>query len=410
MNKLLITNIGMLATPQGNGPKRGEEQGKIQVLKDAWVLVEDGMIAKVGTGTPDAELSKDAQVLDAEGKLVTPGLVDAHTHLIFGGWRQNELGMKLHGATYLEILAAGGGILSTMTSTRNATEEELTTKAAAALDEMVKLGTTTCEAKSGYGLTTEHELKALQVIKNLNDRHVMDVAPTFMGAHMVPSEYKDNREEYIRILIEEMIPAVAKQGIAKFCDVFCETGVFSAEESRKILEAGKKYGLVPKIHADEIDPIGGSVLAGEIGAISSEHLIVCPSEGIASLAKGGTIACLLPATSFNLGATFAPAREMVEAGVPVAMASDFNPGSCPCLNLQFVINLGCLKYKLTPEEVLTAVTLNGAAAIDMADKVGSVEVGKQGDLVIWDAPDLDYICYRVGSNLAKTVIKKGQIV
>ncbi len=410
MNKLLLTNIGMLATPQGNGPKCGEEQGKIQILKDAWVLIEDGIIAKVGTGAPDAELAKDAEVLDAEGRLVTPGLVDAHTHLIFGGWRQNELGMKLHGATYLEILAAGCGILSTVTSTRNATEEELTVKASAALDEMMKLGTTTCEAKSGYGLTTEHELKALQVIKNLNDRHAMDVAPTFMGAHMVPSEYKDNREEYIRILIEEMIPAVAEQGIAKFCDVFCETGVFSAEESRKILEAGKKYGMVPKIHADEIDPIGGSVLAGEIGAISSEHLIVCPSEGIASLAKGGTIACLLPATSFNLGATFAPAREMVEAGVPVAMASDFNPGSCPCLNLQFVINLGCLKYKLTPEEVLTAVTLNGAAAINMADKVGSIEVGKQGDLVIWDAPDLDYICYRVGSNLAKTVIKRGQTV
>ena len=408
MSKLLLNNIGMLATPLGSAAKKGEEQGQIQILKDAWVLVEDGVIAQVGTGAAPAV--EDAQVVDAGGNLVTPGLVDAHTHLIFGGWRQNELGMKLHGKTYLEIQNAGGGIQSTTNATRQATEEELTQKAAKALDEMMSFGTTTVEAKSGYGLATEHELKALQVIQNLNDRHAMDIVPTFMGAHLVPAEYKNNRAEYIRLVCEEMIPLVAKQGIAKFNDVFCEADTFTVEESRQVLEAGKKYGLIPKIHADEIEAIGGSVLAGEIGAISSEHLIVCPPEGIESLAKGGVIACLLPATSFNLGAVFAPARDMVKAGVPVAMATDFNPGSCPCLNLQFVINLGCLKYKLTPEEVLTAVTLNAAAAIQMADKVGSVEPGKQGDLVIWDAPDLDYICYRVGSNLAKTVIKKGAVV
>lgn len=266
---------------------------------------------------------------------------------------------------------------------------------------MMGFGTTTVEAKSGYGLATEHELKALEVIKDLNDHHRMDLVATFMGAHLVPAEYKSNREEYVRLVCEEMMPKVKEQGIAKFCDVFCEADTFTVEESRQVLEAGLKYGLRPKIHADEIEAIGGSQLAGEIGAISAEHLIVCPPEGIASMAKGGVIACLLPATSFNLGAVFAPARDMVKAGVPVAMATDFNPGSCPCLNMQFVINLGCLKYKLTPEEVLTAVTLNGAAAIDLADKVGSVEEGKLGDLVIWDAPDLDYICYRVGSNLAK---------
>ena len=408
MNKLLLTNIGMLATPQGKAAKAGAEQGNIQILKDAWVLVEDGVIAQVGTGA--APEIADAKVVDAEGKLVTPGLVDAHTHLIFGGWRQNELGMKLHGKTYLEIQNAGGGIQSSTNATRQATEEELTQKAAKALDEMMSLGTTTVEAKSGYGLATEHELKALQVIKNLNDRHAMDIVPTFMGAHLVPKEYKENRKEYIRLVCEEMMPLVAKQGIAKFNDVFCEADTFDVDEARQVLEAGLKYGLRPKIHADEIEAIGGSVLAGELGAISAEHLIVCPPEGIESLAKGGVIACLLPATSFNLGATFAPARDMVNAGVPVAMATDFNPGSCPCLNLQFVINLGCLKYRLTPEEVLTAVTLNGAAAIDMADKVGSVEVGKQGDLVIWDAPDLDYICYRLGSNLVKTVIKRGEVI
>ena len=408
MKKLLLKNIGLLATPNGSAAKRGEEQGRIQLLKDAWVLVENGMIAQVGTGAVPA--LSDAEVVDAEGKLVTPGLVDAHTHLIFGGWRQNELGLKLHGKTYLEIQNAGGGIQSTTNATRTATKEELSDKAAKALDEMMGFGVTTCEAKSGYGLATEHELKALQVIHDLNETHPMDIVATFMGAHLVPAEYKSNREEYVRLVCEEMIPAVKEQGIAMFCDVFCEADTFTVEESRRVLESGLKHGLRPKIHADEIEAIGGSVLAGELGAISAEHLIVCPPEGIASMAKGGTVACLLPATSFYLGATFAPARDMINAGVPVAMASDFNPGSCPCLNLQFVINLGCLKYKLTPEEVLTAVTLNAASAIDLADKVGSVEPGKQGDLVIWDAPDLNYICYRMGSNLVKTVIKKGTVV
>ena len=408
MKKLLVKNIGMLATPQGKRARSGAEQGEIQILKDAWVLIEDGLISQVGTGA--APEAAGAEVVDAKGRLVTPGLVDAHTHLIFGGWRQNELGMKLHGKTYLEIQNAGGGIQSTTNATRQATEEELAEKAAKALDEMMGFGVTTCEAKSGYGLATDHELKELRVIRDLNERHPMDIVATFMGAHLVPAEYKANRAEYIRLVCEEMMPAVKEQGIAQFCDVFCEADTFSVEESRQVLEAGLKYGLRPKIHADEIEAIGGSQLAGELGAISAEHLIVCPPEGIESMAKGGVIACLLPATSFNLGSTFAPARDMVKAGVPMAMATDFNPGSCPCLNLQFVINLGCLKYKLTPEEVLTAVTLNGAAAIDMADKVGSVEVGKQGDLVIWDAPDLDYICYRVGSNLADTVIKRGVIV
>ena len=408
MKKMLITNIGMLATPKGFAAKSGKEQGEIEILKNAWVLLEDGMIAKVGTGKP--EPAEGAEIIDAEGNLVTPGLVDAHTHLIFGGWRQNELGMKLHGASYLDIAAQGGGILSTLTATHAASEEELYDKAYEALDEMMQLGVTTAEAKSGYGLDTENELKQLRVIRALQEKHPMDVVSTFLGAHAIPKEYKSDKDEFVRILCEEMIPAVAEQKLAKFCDVFCETGFFTAEDSRKILEAGKKYGMIPKIHADEIEPIGGSQLTCEVGAISAEHLIVCPPEGIAAMAKGGTIACCLPATSFYLGATYAPARDMVNAGVPVAMASDFNPGSCPCLNLQFVINLGCLKYKLTPEEVLTAVTLNAAAAIDMADKVGSVEEGKQGDLVIWKAPDLDYICYRLGSNLVRTVIKKGAVI
>lgn len=408
MKRTLITNIGMLATPQGTAARGGRAQGEICILKNAWILIENDLIAQVGTGTALAAVG--AQTINAGGKLVTPGLVDAHTHLIFGGWRQNELALKLHGAGYLDILAAGGGILSTMRATKAASEEQLEAKASAALDEMLRFGTTTAEAKSGYGLSTEEECKALRVIGNLQKHHVMDLAATFMGAHAVPEAYRDNRQGYLELLCEEMLPAVREQGIAEFCDVFCEKGVFSAEESRRILLTGRQHGLRPKIHADEIEAIGGSELAGEIGAVSAEHLIVCPPSGIASMAEGGTVACCLPATSFYLGAAYAPVQDMVQAGVPVAMATDFNPGSCPCLNMQLVISLGCLRYRLTPEQALTAVTLNGAAAICRADRIGSIEPGKQADILIWNAEDLDYICYRLGSNLVDTVIKKGNVV
>ncbi len=406
MEKLLIENIGMLATPIGTSARRGAEQGQIRILRNAWLLMEDGLIADLGTGDPPQDITER---FDVEGSLVTPGLVDSHTHLIFGGWRQNELGLKLHGVSYLEILAQGGGILSTVKATRAAEEEELFEKAWDALDEMLDLGVTTVEAKSGYGLDVETELKQLRVIRDLNEAHPIDLAATFLGAHAMPPEYKEDREGYLRLLCDTVIPKVAEEKLAEFCDVFCETGVFTAEESKRILEAGKRYGLIPKIHADEIDPIGGSQLTAEVGAISAEHLIVCPTEGIEAMAKAGTVACCLPATSFYLGSTYAPVRDMIRAGVPVALASDFNPGSCPSLNLQFVMNLGCLRYKMTPEEVLTAVTLNGAAAIGRADRIGSLEPGKQADLVIWDAPDLDYICYRMGSNLAGTVIKNGKV-
>ncbi|MBR4656368.1 MAG: imidazolonepropionase [Oscillospiraceae bacterium] len=406
MSSLLIHNIGMLATPEGMEARRGAEQGKLRVLENAWIYLENGEIISCGDRNMPITFGEK---LDAGGRLVTPGLVDAHTHLIFGGWRQNELAMKIRNVPYLDILAAGGGIHSTVKATRAATEDELAEKAKAALDEMLSFGTTTCEAKSGYGLNKKEELKQLKVINKLNKEHPMDVIPTFMGAHALPPEYKENREGYLKLLCEDMIPAVAKQKLARFCDVFCETGVFTAEESRRILQAGLDNGLTPKIHADEIDAIGGSQLAGEIGAISAEHLIVCHDAGIESLAAGGTVACLLPATSFYLNSTYAPARKMIEAGVPVALASDYNPGSCPCLNLQLVMNIACLKYRLTPEEVLTGVTLNAAAAIGMADRMGSIERTKQADLVIWDAPDLNYLCYRLGSNLAHTVIKKGVI-
>lgn len=406
MERVLIHHIGMLATPHGSASQAGTDQGRIFVLPNAWILAENGGIAEIGTGEPPMI---EAKRIDAEGRLVTPGLVDAHTHLIFGGWRQNELGLKLHGVSYLEILARGGGILSTVNATRQASEDQLFDKAWDALDEMLDFGVTTAEAKSGYGLDLETELKQLRVIRRLNEEHPIDLASTFLGAHALPVEYKDDREGYLRLLCDKAIPQVAEEKLAEFCDVFCETGVFSAEESKRILEAGKRYGLIPKIHADEIDPIGGSQLTNEVGAISAEHLIVCPPEGIEAMAKAGTVACCLPATSFYLGSTYAPVRDMIKAGVPVALASDFNPGSCPSLNLQFVMNLGCLRYKMTPEEVLTAVTLNAAAAINRANAVGSLERGKKADLVVWDAPDLDYICYRMGSNLTRLVLKNGKV-
>ena len=406
-NSLLIKNIGVLATPLGREAKKGEEQGRISITKNAWVLIEDGVISAVGEG--EAPAADGIKTVDAGGKLVTPGLVDAHTHLVFGGWRQHELALKLEGASYLDILAAGGGILSTVRATTGLSVEDLAAKARLALDEMLSFGTTTCEAKSGYGLCLEEEMKQLRAIKLLDRTHPIDLVPTLMGAHALPRQYKEHREEFVRIVCEEMIPAAAKEKLAKYCDVFCETGAFTVEESEKILLAAKAHGLIPKIHADEIDPIGGSQLAGEVGAISAEHLIVCPPEGIESMAKGGTVACLLPCTSLYLGATFAPAKDMIAAGVPVAMATDFNPGSCPSLNMQLVINLGCLKYRLTPAQTLTAVTLNGAAAIGLEESTGSVEVGKKGDLVIWNAPDLEYICYRMGSDLAQCVIKAGRI-
>ena len=407
MSSLLIKNIGLLVTPEGCEARCGKQQGKVKALENAWVYIENGEIIRVGTGLAPITMG---QKLDAGGRLVTPGLVDAHTHLIFGGWRQNELAMKIRNVPYLDILAAGGGILSTVKATHAASEDELADKAGKALDEMLSFGTTTVEAKSGYGLSTAEELKQLRVIRRLSESSRLDIMSTFMGAHALPPEYKDRRDDYVNLICDEMIPAVAEKQLAAFCDVFCETGVFTAEEAGRILETGRRYGLIPKIHADEIDPIGGSQLAGALGAISAEHLIVCPDAGIEALARGGTVACLLPATSFYLNSTYAPARKMIDAGVPVAMASDFNPGSCPCLNLQLVMNLGCLKYRMTPEEVLTAVTLNGAAAIACADRLGSLDAGKQADLVIWDAPDLNYLCYRLGSNLTHTVIKKGEIV
>lgn len=410
MSRLVITNIGCLATPEGKQPRAGAAQGQISLLHHAYLVCEDGYITAIGEGEVPPELLAGAELVDAGEKLVTPGLVDAHTHLVFGGWREHELAMKRRGVPYLEILAQGGGILATLTRTRAASEEQLAEKAGEALAEMLRLGVTTCEAKSGYGLDLENELKQLRVAKALNQQQPVELVSTYLGAHAVPGEYRDDREGYLKLMCETVIPAVAKEGLAEFCDVFCETGVFDATEAERVLRAGLAHGLRPKMHADEINAIGGTEAAGKLGAISVEHLIAATDEGIAAMAKGGCVAVCLPATSFYLSKPYARARDMIAAGVPVAAASDFNPGSCPSFNLQFVMNLACWNYGLSPEEVLSAVTLNAAAAIDRAETIGSLEVGKQADVLIWDAPNLDYIFYRFGQNLVKTVIKKGQIV
>lgn len=409
---LIVTNIGVLATPEGKTSLKGEAQGKIKLIENAYIAVAGDKIAHLG---PQEELKsldipQNVKTIDAGGRLVTPGLVDPHTHLIFSGWRQKELSYKLKGMGYLDILSMGGGILSTVRNTRKASLEELVEKGAKSLNRMMALGTTTCEVKSGYGLTTEDEIKSLKAIRELDRMQTVDLVPTFMGAHAVPEEYKDKPQEFIDLIMDEMIPRVAEENLAEFCDVFCEDKVFNVEESRRILECGKKHGLMPKVHADEITPLGGASLAGEVGAITAEHLINATDEGIEDMAQKGVIAVLLPGTSLFLGASFARARKMIELGIPVALATDFNPGSCPTESLQLVINLACMKYKMTPEEVLTGVTLNAAAAINRASTVGTLEPGKYADLVIWDAPDLDFIAYHFGVNLADTVVKKGKVV
>jgi len=405
---LLLENIGLLATPLGSAARKGAAQREIALIPDAVVGIKDGMIAFVGPAGASTQCLA-TQNIDCGGRLVTPGLVDAHTHLVFGGWRQNELALKLGGASYLDILKAGGGILSTVEHTRAASEIELFEKGTALLSEMLRLGVTTCEAKSGYGLDIAGELKQLRVIRELGKAQAIDIVPTFMGAHAVPKEYAGNREGYIERLLKELLPIVSRENLAEFCDVFCESAVFTPEESRRILLEAARHGFALKAHVDEISPIGGAEMAAEVGAVSAEHLIEASNDGIRAMADKNVIAVLLPATSFYLDKPYARARDMVEAGVAVAVATDFNPGSSPSLNMQFAMNLACLKYKLTPAEVLTAATLNGAAAINRAERCGSIEVGKQADLVIWDAPDLEYIFYRYGSNLAHAVIKNGVV-
>ena len=408
---LLIKNIGTLQTPVGSFAHGGEKQGENLKLSNAAILVENGIIKEI---TSEGELPQNAAladaVIDAEGRLVTPGLIDCHTHMVFGGYRQREIPLKLKGAGYLDILKAGGGILDTVKRTREASKEALFEKSMAFLSEMLSLGVTTVESKSGYGLDYENEIKQLEVNKMMDEKGPSEVVSTFLGAHAIPDEYKGRGDEYIDMLCQKVLPEVVKRGLAEYIDVFCEDGVFDVKQSEKFLKAGIDAGLKARIHADEIEEIGGAVLSGEIGAVSAEHLIATGERGMASMAKGGVIADLLPATSFYLNKTFAPARRMIELGIPVAIASDFNPGSCPSLNLQLAMSMGYINYHMTPEEVLSAVTVNAACSVGREEKIGTLEVGKQADIVIWDAPDMEMLVYRFGSNMAKSVIKKGEVV
>ncbi len=407
---LLIKNIGTLQTPVGSFKHGGELQGQNQKLHNAAILVKDGIIRAITAEGKLPEDAENAQVIDAGGCLVTPGLIDCHTHMVFGGYRQGEIPLKLRGASYLDILRAGGGILDTVAKTRAASEDELYEKARAFMDEMLSLGVTTVESKSGYGLDLETELKQLRVNKRLSKDHRMDLVSTFLGAHTIPEEYKGRGDAYIDFLCEEVLPAVKAGDLADFVDVFCEDGVFDVAQSEKMLRAGQVLGFKARIHADEIEEIGGAVLAGELGAVSAEHLIATGEKGMASMAKAGVIADLLPCTSLYLNKTFAPARRMIGLGIPVAIASDFNPGSCPSLNLQLAMTMGYLKYRMTPEEILSAVTINAACSCGLEAKIGTLEVGKQADIVLWNAPDMEMLVYRFGSNLARTVIKKGEIL
>lgn len=406
----LIHNIGTLQTPLGSFPHAGAAQGENRKYHNAAVLCEGGVIRAVYENGALPEVSADTQTIDAQGRLVTPGLIDAHTHLVFGGWRQNEIPLKLKGAGYLDILRAGGGILSTVRATRKASEEELFEKSRAFLDELMAQGVTTAELKSGYGLDKETELKQLRVIKRLNEAHPMDAVATYLGAHAIPEEYALRSGEYIDFIISDMLPEIKRQGLAEFCDVFLETGVFGVEESRRLLTAAREMGFGLKIHADEIDELGGSQLAGELGAVSAEHLIATGERGMEALARGGVTAVLLPCTSLYLNKSFARARDMIARGIPVAVATDFNPGSCPSLNIGLCMTMAYLKYRMTPEEILSSVTVNAACAVNRGGSSGTIEPGKQADMVIWNAEDMEMLCYRMGSNLAGTVIKNGAIV
>lgn len=402
----------MASTVQG--PRRKQEMNEVGLQQNVSVLVEDTVIKMIAPleeiQEAFPELTANAEVIDATGKIVMPGLVDCHTHLVHGGTREHELNMRLSGKTYMEIMNAGGGIHYTTTKTREVSFDELFDKTYAHLNDFLRYGITTVEAKSGYGLDWETEKKQLEVAKKLQETHQIDVVSTFMGAHAVPKEYKGKEDEFVDIVVNDMIPKVAELKLAEFNDVFCEKGVFTPEQSRRILLAGKEHGLTPKIHADEIEPYEAAELAAEVGAISAEHLLVASDEGIQAMAESGTIAVLLPGTAFFLRAPYARGRLMVDSGVPVAISTDFNPGSSPTISLPYIQNLACMNMGMTMEEVLCATTINAAHAINRGDTIGTLEVGKKADLLILNVPNYKQLQYFYGMNHTHTVVKNGKVV
>lgn len=415
MSDLLIHNLAEVATPLGSLPRCGAEQAAVRRIAGAEVLCREGRIVFVGSPEERrerwGELPEIAR-LDGEQGTLVPGFVDPHTHLPWAGSREHEFASRLAGKTYQEIAAAGGGILSTVAATRRASEEELAANTLRRLDRMLACGTTTAEAKSGYGLELETELKQLRAIRRAAARHPVALVPTLMAAHEFPPEFRgERRAEWVRMIGEEIVPAVAAEGLARYCDVFCERGVFTVEESRQVLTAGLRHGLRPRLHADEFVDSGGAELAGELGALSADHLIAVSDRGIEALAAGHVTAVLLPGTSFFLMKHhYAPARRLIAAGVPVALGTDCNPGSSYTESMPTVITLSIFEQGLSVEESLTAATLNAACCLELGAEIGTIEPGKQADLVLLDAPNLLHLAYHYGINPVAAVVKEGRLV
>jgi imidazolonepropionase len=419
---LLIHRASQLITcASAGGPKRGAALAQLDMIEDGAVAIADDTILAVGSTAAITARYTPARQIDASGKVVCPGFIDPHTHLVFAGERSAEFEMKLAGAAYLEILQAGGGILSTMRATRAASADALLQQAQRRLDRMLRWGTTTVEVKTGYGLDTASELKLLAVIGALAVSHPCEIVPTFLAAHAVPPEFSGQPEAYIDLVVAEMIPAAAawyeqvwqtSSLRAPFCcDVFCEKNVFDSKQSQRVLEAGLAHGMKPKIHADEFVNLGGVSLAIELGALSADHLDVTPPAEIAQLAASPTVAVVLPVVNYHLGSYhYAPARALIEAGAALALATDLNPGSAPCFSMPFVMALACRYQKLTPAEAFNASTINAAYAIGLGERLGSIEAGKQADLLLIDAPDYRHIAYWLGENLVAGVVKRGKIV
>jgi len=409
---LLIVNADELVTVAGSSlkPRVGKQMQDLGIIRDGCLAIREGQIIAVGKTLDVRKNFRADNVVSANGKTVLPGFVDPHTHLVFAGSREDEFQMRLEGASYMEILSAGGGILKTVRDTRRASLDKLVDVAIETLDVMLLYGTTTVEAKSGYGLTTKDELKILEATRRANQLHTVDVVSTFLGAHAIPSEYKGNVKGYVGLIVDEMLPKVTEKVLAEFCDVFCEKGVFSLEQSRRVLSSAKECGLRPKVHADEMSPLGGAELAVDVGAVSAEHLLFSSIEGIKSMAAKGVVAVLLPAAAFSLMTNrYADARLMIDCGVPVALGTDFNP-SCLVESMQLIVAFACHFMGLTSAEAIVGATVNAAHAIGKAGVVGSLEVGKKADVVVLDAPNHKFLGYRFGVNMVDKVVKNGRIV
>jgi imidazolonepropionase len=397
-------------TEPGTRCKRGSDMKALGIVENGAVIVRDGLIAWLGPDDEMKPLTEPAEQIDATGKIVIPGLVDSHTHLIFAGSREVELEQRLAGLSYQEISARGGGINSTVQHVRASSREQLKALARPRLHRLLQLGVTTVEVKSGYGLTPADELKCLEVIAELNTEGPQELVPTFLGAHTIPPEFRSDRAGYLGLLVDVMLPEVARAGLAEFCDVFCETGVFDLDESKRILSRARDLGLRLKLHADELTPLGGAELAAHLGAVSADHLLCITDAGIDALAASDTVATLLPGTAFYMGLPYAPARKLIEHGLAVALASDCNPGTCPTENLPLVGAMACTQMGMLPAEVLNALTLNAAAAVNQGDRIGSLAVRKQADLVICDVPNYRHLFYHFGVNHVWRVLKRGRVV